>query len=106
MGVLIGLDDVLMGLTNFDGINKLVHAMKVGFTMPFPMNQEALFSAGYEYLKWERCPVCTLDVEVWTAPGDYEIIMDPMPGLKSLTMRHCVSCKPTRKEELNGKNHA
>jgi hypothetical protein len=61
--------------------------------MPFPTNQEALFAAGYEYLKWERCPVCTLDVEVWTAPGDYEIVMDPMPGFKSLAVRHCVTCK-------------
>ena len=62
--------------------------------MAFPMNQESMFSSGYEYLKWERCPVCTLDVEVWTAPGDYEITMDPMPGFKSLAVRHCVTCKP------------
>lgn len=61
--------------------------------MPFPVNQEALFAAGYEYARWEKCSACTLDVEVWSTPGKREIIMEPMPGFKSLAVRHYEMCE-------------
>ena|ERR1019366_709064 len=64
--------------------------------MPFPINQEELFAAGYSYARWERCPVCTLDVEVWNSPGKREIAMEPMPSFKTPAVRHYESCTPTQ----------
>ena|ERR1035437_4643942 len=68
--------------------------------MPFPINQEALFAAGYSYARWERCPVCTLDVEVWNSPGKRMISMEPMPGISSPAVRHYERCNlaPTAQE--------
>ena len=51
-----------------------------------------MFAAGYSYLKWERCPVCSLDVEVWTTPGKRTIQMEPMPGIQSEAIRHYERC--------------
>ena len=67
--------------------------------MPFPATQEALFTAGYSYLKWERCPVCTLDVEVWQTPGKRTIQMEPMPCISSPAVRHYEKCNIAPKQE-------
>src|SRR5665213_2038921 len=68
--------------------------------MPFPINQEAMFAAGYSYARWERCPVCTLDVEVWNSPGKREIAMEPMPSFKTPAVQHYKQCNlaPTAQE--------
>ena len=63
--------------------------------MPFPINQESLFAAGYEYSRWEKCAACELNVEIWTTPGKREIVMDPMPGMRSAVVRHYETCKPS-----------
>jgi hypothetical protein len=68
--------------------------------MPFPINQEAMFTAGYSYARWERCPVCTLDVEVWNSPGKREIAMDPMPGISSPAVRHWDRCNIAPKQPV------
>jgi hypothetical protein len=68
--------------------------------MPFPATQEALFTAGYSYLKWERCPACTLDVEVWTTPGKRTIQMEPMPGISSPAVRHYEQCNIAPKQPV------
>ena len=68
--------------------------------MPFPLNQEAMLAAGYSYSRWERCPACTLDVEVWLTPGKREIQMKPMPGFKSPAVRHFETCKPKAPENI------
>jgi hypothetical protein len=74
--------------------------------MPFPATQEALFTAGYSYLKWDRCPVCTLDVEVWNTPGKRTIAMEPMPGISSPAVRHYEQCNiAPKQEEINGRGN-
>jgi hypothetical protein len=74
--------------------------------MPFPINQEALFAAGYSYARWERCPVCTLDVEVWNSPGKREIAMEPMPSFKTPAIRHWEQCNlAPKQEEINGRGN-
>lgn len=60
--------------------------------MAFPSTQEQMFQAGYAYLRWERCPACTLDVEVWSTPGKREILMEPMPGFESPAVKHLERC--------------
>lgn len=60
--------------------------------MPFPVDQKALMAAGYSYSTWQRCPVCSLDIEVWTSPGKRIIQMDPMPGFQSPAIRHFETC--------------
>ena len=62
--------------------------------MPFPSTQDEMFKAGYEYSTWQKCPACSLDVEVWTTPGKRTILMDPMPGFQSLAVRHLQTCRP------------
>lgn len=71
--------------------------------MPFPQTQEALFAAGYEYLRWEDCSECGLCVEVWQSPGKREMVMDPMPSHESPATRHYETCQP---KEKNGKDTA
>jgi Zn-finger nucleic acid-binding protein len=66
----------------------------------FPATQEELFKAGYSYSEWERCPACTLDVEVWLSPGKREIIMEPMPGIKSPATRHYETCQPKENADV------
>ena len=53
-----------------------------------------MFKAGYAYSTWQKCPACSLDVEVWTTPGKRTILMEPMPGLHSLAIRHLETCRP------------
>ena len=67
--------------------------------MPFPATQEALFAAGYSYARWERCPVCTLDVEIWNSPGKRTIAMEPMPSFKTPAIRHYEQCNLAPKQE-------
>ena len=62
--------------------------------MPFPVNLEALQSAGYVYSHWQVCPECGEGVEVWKTPGKRELAMQPMCEALRPAIRHYERCKP------------
>jgi hypothetical protein len=74
--------------------------------MHFPSDQKALLAAGYSYSTWQRCPVCSLDIEVWISPGKRIIQMDPMPGFQSPAVRHYETCNKQFASTLTGATNA
>lgn len=68
--------------------------------MPFPTTQDALFASGYEYLRWEHCPICGECVEVWQTPGKRTIAMEPTHN-GCAAVRHYLACEP--KETRDGR---
>lgn len=67
--------------------------------MPFPKDLESLLEVGYEYLRWETCALCGLDVEVYLTPGKRELAMQPMIELLRPAIRHYIRCKIAPKQE-------
>jgi hypothetical protein len=66
--------------------------------MPFPSTLDSFLAAGYSYLKWEKCSVCGLDVEIWTTPGRRTIAMEPTHS-DSPVVRHYEQCNLAPKQE-------
>jgi hypothetical protein len=70
--------------------------------MPFPSNLDAMFAAGYDYLRWEKCAECGEMVEVYSTPGKREIVMEPMVGRHSPAIRHFERCNIAPHSEAQG----
>ena len=65
--------------------------------MPFPITLDAMFAAGYDYARWEKCATCGEPVEIYTTPGKREIAMEPMCSREASTVWHHEVCKPKEK---------
>ena len=67
--------------------------------MPFPVDQAAMFDAGYEYARIGHCSDCGEPVEVWRTPGKRELQMEFMPSSASPATKHYEACNIAPKKE-------